>query len=191
MKRTLLFAALIALVLVACNLPTKNDTKIDMTAIATLGAVTASAPTQGVAPTLMPVASLTPIPYAATPNPQMGSEIIEGAPTLALYPYIRRIEFAQGGSSATIVSTATKAEGAQFILYAFQGQRMIIKITSPGDIANFAIQSYTDRIELKWWANENHTWDGILPVSDNYMIYVTSGGEEKLDFKLTVTILWE
>jgi hypothetical protein len=185
MKRTLLIAAALALLFTACNLPTSNAGP-DMETVATLGVVTSAEPTEGQPPTLMPVPSLTPIPFAATPHPTLGPTIV----VTSAGPRAQRIQFAQGGVSATIIGSVTAAQVTRYILYAFQGQKMYVDLSSPGDAANFAIRTVTNDQELKLITDPARAWSGILPASDDYYIIVAVD-EGALDFKLTVTILWQ
>ncbi|MEW5941910.1 MAG: hypothetical protein AB1750_19780 [Chloroflexota bacterium] len=185
MKRTLILAALIALALAACNLPSNEGP--DMENVATLGAITSAAPTQGQAPTLMPVPTLTLIPFEYTPNPTIAPLVTVTSVNLF---GATRIQFGQGEVGATVVGTVTAPGRAQYILYAFQKQHMFVELSSPNDAANFAIVAVSSNTPLKRLENEDRKWDGFLPATDDYLISVAVGSGA-VDFKLSVTILWQ
>ena len=185
MKRACTILVFLALILAACNLPSNNDNAApDMESVATLGVITEAAPTQGQQPTLMPVPTLTLVPQAITPIPSLGpTTVVTGSGFTR-----RRIEFAKGGTSATVYGTVTAPGRVEYILYAFYGQSMSVKITSPNEEANFSVVGINDQY-LKRIENEERTWTGTLPVTQDYIISVAVA-DGSVDFTLSVVILW-
>ncbi len=118
----------------------------------------------------------TPIPPPSTPIPPTATA--ETPPT--------RIQFEPGATSITINGRLNANESMAYLAGAFAGQRMHIEVTSPNQAANFAITGMTDGQPYKRLVNEDRFWEGILPLSQDYLIRVTA--LEAVDFTLIVTI---
>jgi hypothetical protein len=177
---------ILALAVPACGTNSATPAP-DIHTVETIAAATLSvlAPTQVLPPTLIPVPTLTYVPNAATPIWTQGPVITATSSGSGA----TRIEFAQGGISATVIGTVTSPHQVDYILRAFKGQSMKVQITSPGDAANFAIQGVTDNQPLKRFENEDRVWTGILPGTQDYLISVRIVDGSAL-FTLTVTIVW-
>jgi hypothetical protein len=184
MKRTMMILAVFAMLIGACNLPTGGNDEID--AIATLGVVTAAAPTQGQPPTLMPVPTLTMAPTQDLPDVSTAPVITVTSESFGA----TRVLFAKNAVGAVIVGTVTAPDPTRYILYAFAKQHMFVELSSPNDAANFSVAAVSSQTVLKPLDNDSRTWDGILPASDDYLISVALGSATT-DFKLTITILWQ
>ena len=180
MKRIAFALAALILVTLACSTapatPTFDIHSVETIAAATL---TAFAPTQS-PPTLplVPLPSLTLAP-SATPFPTL--------PPAGTGP--ARIQFAPGAVSGAVTGTVTFPSRPQYVLYAFKGQRMTVQIVSPGNAANFSISGDYDGQPLKRLENEDRTWTGILPATQDYLLTVAVPGGSA-NYTLTVTIVW-
>lgn len=186
MNRTLLLVTVLALAVLACG--TKAATPVaDLHTVETLvaGTLTVPTPTQGQPPTLMPVPTLTFVPYAATPIPSQAPAIV----STSQWSGATRIEFAQGGISATVLGTVTYPKQVNYVLRAMKDQRMHVQITSPGDVANFAVSGVSDNQPLKRFENEDRVWTGMLPANQDYLISVIIA-DGSAPFTLTVIIVW-
>ena len=184
MKYIILLLTILALAALACGLGTPTPT-LDIHAVETIAAATLTAigpiqapPTQSL-PTLLPVPTLTLIP-SATPIPTLTPLAITGP---------IRIQFEQGGNSAIVSNTVTFPGRIEYILRAARKQQMTVTINSPGNAANFSILGVDDGSPLKRIENEDRTWTGILPGTQDYIIAVAvpSGSAA---YTLTVTIIW-
>jgi len=182
MKRLSLSIAVVALAALACGLspavPTIDFNQVETQAAASL---TAGIPTQS-PPTLIPLPIFTSAPTAiasptATPFPTFPAS---GRPV--------RVEFATGAVSARVGGSVYFPDRRQYILYAFKGQQMTVQIESDGN-ANFAIYGVEDNQSLKRFDNEDRTWTGILPETQDYMIQVAVP-TKSANFILTITIIW-
>ena len=70
------------------------------------------------------------------------------------------------------------------------GQQTTIEITSPSGLANFSLVGLTDGQPLKRLENEQRTWSGQLPETQDYRLTVAAPGDAgPTDYSLTVTIL--
>ena len=185
MKHIILFITLLALAALACG-AIATPAPLDIHAVETIAAatLTAMAPTQA-PPTLIPVPTLTPLPTftlapAATAIPTL-------TPLAASGPI--RIRFAPGGISATVQNTVTFPYRVEYILSASKSQYMTVTINSADTAANFLIFGMTDHSTLKRLENEDRTWIGPLPSTQDYLISVAVPGGS-VGFTLTVTIVW-
>ena len=180
MKRLLLLPAILALAALACGIGAPTPL-VDIHFVETIAAatLTAAAPTQS-PPTLVPLPTFTLIPSATSPS----------FPTLAPpsnYPP-GRVQFPPGGTSVTITGTVAYPDRVEYILRAMKGQQMTVVITSSGG-ANFSVLGVADGQPLKRLENEDRSWTGRLPATQDYLIGVAVPGGST-DFTLVVTIVW-
>jgi hypothetical protein len=176
MKPFALFLTILALPALACGMLTPTPA-IDIHAVETIaaGTLTALALTQP-PPTRMP-----PL-FTPTFVPTVSS-----FPTLPSAPI--RVQFAPGGTSATVLNTVTFPGRVDYSLRAMKNQQMTVSISSTGNAANFAVTGVADGQPLKRLENEDRLWTGLLPATQDYIISVaTLGGSAA--FTLTVTIVW-
>ena len=183
MKRLSFPLAILVIASLACATTTPTPI-FDIHAVETIaaGTMTALAPTQS-PPTLIPVNTLAVLPSATavptqTPFPPPPPS---NSPT--------RIQFAQGAISATVSGTVVFPNRPQYVLYAFKNQRMTVQISSADNSANFAILGVTDGQPLKRFENEDRTWTGYLPTTQDYILQVAVPGGSA-NYSLTVTIVW-
>ena len=177
MKQLSFSLAILVIASLACMTATPTPT-FDIHAVETIaaGTITALAPTQS-PPTLIPIPSATAVP-TQTPFPPLPPS---SSPM--------RIQFAPGAISATVSGTVTFPNRPQYILYAFKGQRMVVKISSPGNAANFSILGVADGYPLKRFENEDRIWKGDLLTTQDYIIQVAVASGS-VNYSLTVTIVW-
>ena len=183
MKRALLSVAVLALAILACEINSVQPT-MDIHAVETIAAatLTALAPTQGQPPTLMPVPTFTLVPQN-TPIPT------QAATTAGTGPI--RIEFAQGATSATVQGAVTFPARVHYLLRALGGQQMTVQISSPNNAANFSILGTSDNQPLKRLENEDRTWSGNLPITQDYQISVAAGESDgSVPYTMTIVIVW-
>ncbi len=184
MKPIILLLTILALAALACGMGTPTP-MLDIHVVQTIAAATLTAigpiqapPTQSL-PTLLPVPTLTLIP-SATPIPTL-TPLASSGPT--------RIQFEAGAISATVSNTVTFPNRIEYILRAARKQQMTVTIVSPGNATNFSILGVDDGSPLKRIENEDRTWTGILPGTQDYIIAVAvpSGSAA---FTLIVIIIW-
>ena len=101
-----------------------------------------------------------------------------------------RIEFKRGAVSTTICGTVRGAEQAEYVLSAKQGQRLIIKLTSiPTKSSVFDLRG-PDEVDLGLEYDANYDYSARLPVTGDYLIFVSRPTQAKgtSRYKLTVTV---
>ena len=101
-----------------------------------------------------------------------------------------RIEFKRGAVSTTISGTVHGAEQAEYVLSAKQGQRLIIKLTSiPTKSSVFDLRG-PDEVDLGLEYDANYDYSARLPVTGDYLIFVSRPTQAKgtSRYKLTVTV---
>ncbi|MGE5602563.1 MAG: LysM peptidoglycan-binding domain-containing protein [Nitrososphaerales archaeon] len=97
-----------------------------------------------------------------------------------------RIRFSAGGISATVTGTVAFPNRFCYVVGAQAGQQMTVQITSPGQAANFLINT-PDGQPLKRLENEDRTWTGVLPLTGDYLICVaTAGGTARYNLSVTI-----
>jgi hypothetical protein len=101
-----------------------------------------------------------------------------------------RIEFKRGAVSTTISGTVRGGEQAEYVLSAKQGQRLIIKLTSvPTKSSVFDLHG-PDEVDLGLEYDANYDYSARLPVTGDYLIFVSRPTQAKgtSRYKLTVTV---
>lgn len=99
-----------------------------------------------------------------------------------------RIQFAPGATSATVTGHVEFPVRKEYVLRALIGQQMTVAISSTGNLANFAVQGVTDGQPLKRVENEDRTWTGILPLTQDYLLTVAVP-PGAADYVLHITII--
>ncbi|RIK43565.1 MAG: hypothetical protein DCC55_05295 [Chloroflexi bacterium] len=99
-----------------------------------------------------------------------------------------RIRFPPGGTSATVEGLVRPPQQVQYVLRALAGQEMTVQISSPGNLANFAITGASDGQPYKRLVNEERYYSFRLPITQDYLITVASVAGV-VDFILTVTVV--
>lgn len=97
-----------------------------------------------------------------------------------------RIRFAAGGVSAKVSGSVSFPGRFCYVAGAGAGQQMTVQITSPGQAANFLINS-PDAQPLKRLENEDRAWTGMLPLTGDYLICAATAGGT-VHFNLSVAI---
>ena len=101
-----------------------------------------------------------------------------------------RIEFKRGAVSTTISGTVRGGEQAEYVLSAKQGKRLIIKLTSvPTKSSVFDLHG-PDEVDLGLEYDANYDYSARLPVTGDYLIFVSRPTQAKgtSRYKLTVTV---
>lgn len=101
-----------------------------------------------------------------------------------------RIEFKRGATSTTISGFVRNSEEAEYVLFAKQGDRLIIKLTSvPARSSCFDLKS-PDGADLGLEYDCNRSYSRVLPAGGDYLIVVArpSQARGKTRYRLTVTI---
>ena len=162
--------ALFFLLLASCSLPSAvQSTPTSVFPTATL------APTQ--APTQAPTFAPTPLPPTSTPIP----------PTATPKAAAVRIVFARGATAGIAQGTLQPGTTQDFVLEAGQSQPMIVNLDSPSQDIFFGIVGVETGSTLLDPVNKWNSWEGILQVTQDYVISV-HGGASSENFTLTVNI---
>ena len=95
-----------------------------------------------------------------------------------------RITFDRGESSATLVGNLPDLETNHFVLRAQKGQTMDVVAEAPSQVG--LTMWGADGIPLTRYVDEETTWNGVLPATQDYFIEVNS--IETTSYTLTVSI---
>jgi hypothetical protein len=101
-----------------------------------------------------------------------------------------RIAFKRGTTSTTVSGTVRGAEGAEYVLAAKKGQRLIIKLTSvPTRSSTFELLA-PDNDPPGFEQHAIYNYSGTLPKTGDYFISVSQPTEARgtSRYKLTITI---
>jgi len=179
-----------------------NRSKIIVILVTTLGFVTACASFGTIAtPTasinllstdvtdtlqaLTPGDTMTPIPPTDTaipPTPTLLPPTRVPAPPGAI-----RIDFPSGATSSNAEGTILPGQVQNYLVRALEGQPMIVMADSPDhDLTMDIYGLQSGRVLLPTSAKRN-SWQGTLPVTDDYVIQVI-GGLTSQNFNLSLTI---
>jgi hypothetical protein len=99
-----------------------------------------------------------------------------------------RIQFARGATSTTVQGGLAANETDYYVLRASQGQSMTVNVSSHGNNALLTIYGLTDGIPLvRGTASGATSFNGILPLTQDYAIDVTSNGTA-VNYNMGITI---
>jgi len=134
---------------------------------------------------LTPANTPTPIPPTDTtipPTPTLVPPTQIPAPPGAI-----RINFLSGATSSNTQGTIASGQVQNYLVRALEGQPMIVMVDSPSHDLNMAVYGLqSGQVLLSASANRN-SWQGTLPVTDDYVIQVI-GGTTSQNFNLSLTI---
>ncbi len=192
-KRMILYGVLLvimAIALSACKLPSSSNpppvtSPLPVTPTATTGSL--AQPTSTSVPTIPVVVTSTPTPLLPTLAPTATVPPTPVPPTatqLALPPAIR-IQFAAGGTSATIEGNLEAGQTVYYVLKASATQTMSVKVESPNGDVYLGIFG-ADGKALLSSTDEDTIWSGKLPTTQDYYISLTSSTASS--YTLTVDI---
>jgi hypothetical protein len=180
---------ILALVATACQLPSSNPppttSPLPVVPTSTSGAV-AEATITSVPPTVVvPTPTASPTPLLPTSVPPTAVPPTAPAPTATSLPQAIRIQFAEGGTSAVIDGDLQAGQIIYYVLKASATQTMSVKSSSPnGDV--YLGVSGADGSVLLSSTNEDTTFSGTLPTTQDYYLSLTSSGATS--YTLTVDI---
>lgn len=98
-----------------------------------------------------------------------------------------QIQFPGGATSASMHSRLASHEQHYYTFWAQAGQRTSVEVVSPNDVANFALTGMDDGQPLKRLVNEDRSWQGMLPASQNYLLTIAAA-DAATDYTVTLTI---
>jgi hypothetical protein len=100
-----------------------------------------------------------------------------------------RIRFAPGGTSATVSGSLEKGQMRHYVLRALAGQRMIVAPQTTTGQVGLVISGADGQVLLSGRAGPpDGVFDGVLPVSQDYLITVQARGGIGADYSLKITI---
>ena len=113
---------------------------------------------------------------------------IYAQPTSANMPTVRRISFAPGGVSATVVGRVGTNATTSFVLRANRGQTMAVNVVrTAGSNVVLSVVGADGTVLLSSMPGASG-FNGILPSSQDYYLKV-SGGQVPSTFRLTVSVV--
>jgi flagellar basal body rod protein FlgC len=151
-------------------------------------------PAGGEVPTLVPTPANTPTDEPAEtvlPATQIASPIATTAaptetPTPAGQPTMQQVVFPPGGTSAVLEGRIAPPARHTYVFRALAGQSATLEITSESSAANFSFSGMTDGQPYKRLENEDRSWQGVLPLTQDYLLTVASLDET--DYALSLVI---
>jgi len=158
---------------VACSVPQR------------LGLSRAASPTPSLPPTELPTPQDTSLPPTEEPTSRPTAEPTDTRCPTPTPPEPSRIKFDPGETSVSLAGHLDDRETDRYVLYAREGQTMEVVVEAPKKVG-LAIQA-ADGIPLKRRVDEEMSWHGELPASQDTFIEVSS--IKATDYTLTVTIL--
>ena len=110
-------------------------------------------------------------------------------PSSSSEPFPRRIQFAPGGTSATVNGTLPGSSTVRHVLGAAAGQTMTVDLTdsAPGVNAILIIWGVDGTVLISSHAGATH-WSGILPLTEDYYIDIRSATGATIGYTLHVSI---
>ncbi len=181
-KHRMLIASLIFLCLaaLACNTPgsSPQETAAAPTDQPTLTATPAEETTNEPTPT--PEGEVDPTATEAPPTPTSTT-----APTPT--PEKGRIYFETGAASTKVEGSLAANEIDEYKLFALEGQNMTVTILSSSESVYVAVTGLSDGNPLVRSTEEQTTWTGKLPASQDYSIKAVATGEEA-QYAIIITI---
>lgn len=129
---------------------------------------------------------------SATTDPSAYTLLVTApTPVAATAAPPERIQFAPGAVAAFVSGKVQFPNRNEYLLRANAGQQMTLEIVSPGNLANFTVTGVNDGQLYKRLENEDRTWAGALPVTQDYVIAVVNRGATagvKINYKFKVTL---
>ena len=101
-----------------------------------------------------------------------------------------RIQLKPGSSSTVISDSIKNDQQAEYVLAAKKGQRLIVKLTSvPRRSAVFDLTA-PDNADLGLEYDANYDFNGVLPVTGDYLIIVVrpTSSPGKASYKLSISV---
>lgn len=107
---------------------------------------------------------------------QLRTTLDAQAVAVAPQPAPVRLVFPADTDTTTITEQIAAPARQRYLVRAVAGQTLYIAITSPDDAVNFALQGVTDGLPLKRLENQERSWSGALPLTQDYLITVATSG---------------
>jgi hypothetical protein len=121
-------------------------------------------------------------PSLTQPATAPGGEPVNNVP--------ERIEFQPGRTSETIASRVlADTQPKLYVLRAQAGQTMLVRLTSIEGSANFSLVGLNDGQPLKRLAVGDPVWQGVLSLTQDYLITVAPTTEAPAGYQLYIEIL--
>lgn len=141
------------------------------------------------------VALSTPIPSGPTAAPAVptaASGVPEGAELgpLDLQPRARdvqRIQFAEGVTRTTVAGTLAQDGVSRYILRVMAGQRMILDLRATGSQVSLGLAGDDGQVLLSGRVAGSR-YDGIMPITQDYTIWIGANGEPGIAYTLAITL---
>lgn len=99
-----------------------------------------------------------------------------------------RIQFVSGATSATRQGTVQFPTRKEYVLRALAGQTAYAQVTSTDGSVNFSLQGLSDGIPLKRVENEDRTWSGTLPLTQDYLVQIATTSSTPVAYTFFVQI---
>jgi hypothetical protein len=120
---------------------------------------------------------------AAGKTPFYVQIVVKGGGT----PAGQRIQFAPGGTTASVSGRVTFPNRPAYLIRANAGQHMVMTIVSANETANFSVQGVSDGQPYKRVENEDRYFTLTLPSTQDYLINIATPGPT-VDYILSVAI---
>jgi len=196
MKKKLIFTGIflviLALSVTSCKLPASGSpptvtTQQPAIPTATQGVIVL--PTSTSAPPTPVVVTSTAAPPTAVPPTPVPPTAVPPSPTptpVAALPAATRIQFAAGGTSASVNGEVGQAQTVYYVLRASATQTMSLKVSSPNADVFLGVFGAEGQVLLTS-PTQDTVWTGTLPTTQDYYISLTAS-DGSTSFTLSVDI---
>ena len=183
-----LLCSLFIIIITGCSKSTPEASEPTPYMLPTLVAATFKAMTPQVSPTLILsqtiIPSKTTVPTIATTIvPATVSAIVPSATSVRSAV---RFDFLTGSTFGVLQGNLQAGQSMVYVLNAIQGQPMIVIIDSPDHDMSLEIRGKNDSVLLSG-SQAQDTWQGLLPVTQDYYIKVIAGAAPE-DYTLSITV---
>ncbi|NJD58966.1 MAG: hypothetical protein C3F13_19060 [Anaerolineales bacterium] len=191
MKKKIIFTcallAILAVAVTACKLPASGNpppVATQQPIIPTTTTGIQAEPTNTSLPPTQVLVPATPIPTSTVPATEVSPP--PTAVPVATLPSASRIQFAAGGTGATVEGIVDTSQTLYYVLKANASQTMSVKLASPNGDVYLGVFGADGQVLLNSSAQQT-TWSGTLPATQDYYLSMTAGNG-KSSYTLTVDI---
>lgn len=189
-----LILLIIALVLVSCKGPDEGGIVFSVATLTPAAQSLTETPpiAETVAPTLVtaiPAATATATPVAAATATVVPTVEVATAEPSRPQSLVRRINFPAGATSDVVSGRVGPEQRDVYLFRALAGQGASLAVTSKDSAANFTLSGLADGLFHKGASNPARQWQGMLPLTQDYIVVVTAPATTNYSLALAIAPL--
>jgi hypothetical protein len=143
-------------------------------------------PDESASPTPPATAVSSPIPAAPTATPTVVPEPTATATPDPVQP--ERLTFPPGSSTLTRTGEMAGQTQKIYLLAATAGQVVQISVTTPDNSVLFHLHGQADGVDYKHLLDGEMSWQGLLPIAQDYVLTLDALGDGERSYILAVTL---